>query len=493
MAAGDGGRPREPGSHGRPRPAVHHPGAPPGGPLPADRSGERRTSGDWQEVPGGTIDSTRPYLCRLPSGRSIALFFYDGPIARAVAFEDLLEDGARFTRRLLAGFAGDRERAPARPHRHRRRDLRPPPRPRRDGPRLDPRRPGAGRVGRPDQLRRAPGAPPAGPRGGDRRGDLLELRPRDRALALRLRLPHRRPAGLEPALARRRSATPSTGCATSWRRASRRPPASCSTTRGPPGTATSRCSSTAPTTAWTLLRPPRPPGAERRGAHPRALRLLELQRHAIYMYTSCGWFFNDLSGIETVQVLQYAGRALQLAERVFQNGFEEGFLERLEQAKSNLPASAGRRHGPRDLRPRGPAGAGRPDQRGRPLRPLDAVRGVPGARADLLLRGRSVGGADLEVRSLSARRRPPGRDLSHHREPPGGELRRAPLRRSPHQRRRAAVPERGGVRGDGHRGLDRLPVRRHRPGGAAARPLLPGGSPTPWTRCSPTSAVPSSP
>jgi alpha-amylase/alpha-mannosidase (GH57 family) len=40
-----------------------------------------------------------------------------------------------------------------------------------------------------------------------------------------------------------------------------------------------------------------------------AIRLLELQRHTMLMYTSCGWFFDELSGIETAQVIQYAGRA----------------------------------------------------------------------------------------------------------------------------------------------------------------------------------------
>jgi hypothetical protein len=46
------------------------------------------------------------------------------------------------------------------------------------------------------------------------------------------------------------------------------------------------------------------------------LELMEMQRNAMLMYTSCGWFFSDLSGIETVQVLQYAGRVVQLAERI---------------------------------------------------------------------------------------------------------------------------------------------------------------------------------
>ncbi len=69
----------------------------------------------------------------------------------------------------------------------------------------------------------------------------------------------------------------------------------------------------------------------------RALALLELQRHAMLMYTSCGWFFNDLAGIETVQILRYAGRAVQLAEQVFDVALEEGFLLLLEHARSNVP------------------------------------------------------------------------------------------------------------------------------------------------------------
>ena len=66
------------------------------------------------------------------------------------------------------------------------------------------------------------------------------------------------------------------------------------------------------------------------------LKLLELQRHSMLMYTSCGWFFDELSGIETVQVIQYAGRAVQLAGELFGEDIEQNFLGRLEQAKSNL-------------------------------------------------------------------------------------------------------------------------------------------------------------
>ena len=68
-----------------------------------------------------------------------------------------------------------------------------------------------------------------------------------------------------------------------------------------------------------------------------ALKLLEMQRHALLMYTSCGWFFDELSGLETVQVIHYAGRALQLAEQCCDVKLEAEFLEHLARAKSNLP------------------------------------------------------------------------------------------------------------------------------------------------------------
>ena len=71
-----------------------------------------------------------------------------------------------------------------------------------------------------------------------------------------------------------------------------------------------------------------------------ALELMELERHAQLMYTSCGWFFDEVSGIETVQIIAYAGRVLQLAAKLFGSAgaeLEAKFLEILEQAKSNVP------------------------------------------------------------------------------------------------------------------------------------------------------------
>ncbi|MBI5544755.1 MAG: DUF3536 domain-containing protein [Deltaproteobacteria bacterium] len=69
----------------------------------------------------------------------------------------------------------------------------------------------------------------------------------------------------------------------------------------------------------------------------RAFKLLELQRHALLMYTSCGWFFAELSGLETVQVLKYAARAIQLARELSGVDLEPLLVDGLSRAPSNLP------------------------------------------------------------------------------------------------------------------------------------------------------------
>jgi len=81
--------------------------------------------------------------------------------------------------------------------------------------------------------------------------------------------------------------------------------------------------------------------AEERG---RALRLLEMQHHAMLMYTSCAWFFSDISGIETVQNLRYAARALELAEPFAQMDLEAVLLDHLARARSNVPELRDGRH-----------------------------------------------------------------------------------------------------------------------------------------------------
>jgi hypothetical protein len=68
----------------------------------------------------------------------------------------------------------------------------------------------------------------------------------------------------------------------------------------------------------------------------KALGLLEMQRHAMLMYTSCGWFFDEPSGLETTQVLRYAARAIQLAEECSGVDLEGFFVDLLSKAPSNI-------------------------------------------------------------------------------------------------------------------------------------------------------------
>ena len=72
----------------------------------------------------------------------------------------------------------------------------------------------------------------------------------------------------------------------------------------------------------------------------RSLKLLEMQRNAMLMYTSCGWFFDEISGIETIQIMQYASKAIQYAEELYGLSFEQEFLKILEEAPSNVYKNA---------------------------------------------------------------------------------------------------------------------------------------------------------
>ncbi|TMA45205.1 MAG: DUF3536 domain-containing protein, partial [Deltaproteobacteria bacterium] len=71
-----------------------------------------------------------------------------------------------------------------------------------------------------------------------------------------------------------------------------------------------------------------------------ARRALELARHALLMQTSCGWFFDDLGGLEPVQVMRYAARTIELAEALGRR-LEDGFVDRLAPARSNLGGEFG--------------------------------------------------------------------------------------------------------------------------------------------------------
>jgi len=305
--------------------------------APSQARHERRvTTTKFKNVEGGKIDPTRPYICNLPSGRSINLFFYDGPISRAVAFEGLLSNGERFASRLLSGFAENRRwpqlmhiatDGETYGHHHFKGEMalsyalhqietNKLARLTNYGEYLTINPPtheveilentawscshGVGRWdtdcgcnsgGKPDwnQSWRAP------------------LRKALDHLRNSLIEPYETKASellLDPWLARdeyvnfvldRGESSLSKFLATHARRGL--------------------------SEADTVT----------------VLSLLEMQRHAMLMYTSCGWFFDELSGIETVQVIMYAGRALQLAQKLFPDHHEQTFRELLQSAKSNLP------------------------------------------------------------------------------------------------------------------------------------------------------------
>lgn len=87
----------------------------------------------------------------------------------------------------------------------------------------------------------------------------------------------------------------------------------------------------------------------------RARELIELERNALRMFTSCGWFFDDLAGIETIQILKYAARAIDLAGS-HRGRLETGLTTRLARARSNDPsAGSGADLWQKAVRPRWPA------------------------------------------------------------------------------------------------------------------------------------------
>lgn len=89
----------------------------------------------------------------------------------------------------------------------------------------------------------------------------------------------------------------------------------------------------APDRAEAVVAPELRPGAE----PVRARRVLEMARHALLMQTSCGWFFDDVAGVEATLVMRQGGRAIDLA-RALGADLEDGFVQRLATAKSNVPS-----------------------------------------------------------------------------------------------------------------------------------------------------------
>ncbi|MGH7577809.1 MAG: DUF3536 domain-containing protein [Longimicrobiales bacterium] len=308
--------------------------------APHQASAVRRIgSSEWRDVSGGRIDGSRPYLQRLPSGRDIAIFFYDGPVSRAVAFENLLRNGERFAQRLVAVF-GDAD--PPRlahiatdgetyGHHHRHGDM--------------------ALAYALDYIDNETAISLTN------YGEYLERHPPEDEVRIIENTSWSCAHGIERWRA-------DCGCRTGgrpgWNQAWRAP------LREALDWLNAAVGPQYETAAAELMRDPCAArddyidivvdrsaesvdaflGKHARGPlnddqRVRAIRLLELERHAMLMFTSCGWFFNELSGIETVQVLQYAGRAIQLAQSAANDprasGLETEFLSRISRAHSNIP------------------------------------------------------------------------------------------------------------------------------------------------------------
>jgi alpha-amylase/alpha-mannosidase (GH57 family) len=293
-------------------------------------------SDTWQDVANAAIDPTMAYEIKLPSGRSLNLFFYNGPISRQVAFEDLLGSGDNFAHRFADAFSKE--------------------------------------LARPQLVHVATDGETYGHH--HRFGDMalayalhhietdglaqitnyaeyLEQHPPSHEVEINEHTSWSCPHGIE----RWRS---DCGCNAGrnpkWNQAWRAPLREAfdwlRDTLAPQYEAKAREFLKDPWAARDsyieviLNRSPEnvPEFLKRHGSRElneaeqiTVLKLLELERHAMLMYTSCGWFFDELSGIETVQVIQYAGRAVQLAQELFGDDIEHNFLERLGMSKSNIP------------------------------------------------------------------------------------------------------------------------------------------------------------
>ncbi len=300
-------------------------------------------SGDehWQDVSGGAIDPTMPYVQKLPSGRTIALFFYDGSISQAVAFEGLLNRGEYLANRLIEAFSYDRHWSQlvhiatdgeTYGHHHRN-----------------------GEMALAYALHHIESQNLAKL---TIYGEYLENHAPSHEVQIIENSSWSCIHGIERW---RNDCGCNSGMHAAWHQQWRAPlRESLDWLRD---TLISHYEKRA---RWVLKNPwaarddyiqvilDRSDESvetflQQHAARTlsdieksMALKQLELQRHAMLMYTSCGWFFDEISGIETVQIIHYAGRAIQLAMETMPTPFprdhiEAGFLQRLKLAKSNIP------------------------------------------------------------------------------------------------------------------------------------------------------------
>ena len=292
-------------------------------------------NGDWTDVTGSKIDPTRAYLFNTPSGRKINLFFYDGPVSQAVAFEKLLDNGEKFATRLIGAFSDSRSwpqlahiatdgETYGHHHKH-------------------------GEMALAYALQYIESKKLAKI---TNYGEFLELHPPTHEVRIQENTAWSCMHGVE----RWRSNCGCNAGRAGWNQEWRKPlREALDWLRDYVNPRFEALGSKFLSNPWEardnyihviLNRAPEVRQKFGEACFARPLtpqeevivwKLMELQRHAMLMYTSCGWFFDDLSGIETVQVIQYAGRVVQLAEQLFGEPIEGQFVEKLALAKSNVP------------------------------------------------------------------------------------------------------------------------------------------------------------
>lgn len=290
----------------------------------------------WTDVSGGRVDPRVPYLCRLPSGKSIALFFYDGAISQDVAFKGLLHSGVEFAKRLTGYFSAEH--------------------------------------GRGELIHIATDGETYGHH--HRHGDMAlsfalhHIQSHDMAkMTIYAKFLEEFPPQCEAQIMEntswscahgidrwRSNCGCNTGRGSNWNQSWRVPlRGSMDWLQGVLSENFEQKSVTFFNDPWkarddyvdvvlnrTIKNADRFLESHARRALSKeektlALKLLEMQHHAMLMFTSCGWFFDDISGIETVQVMLHAARAMQLSREIDGDDAEPAFVRRLETAQSNVP------------------------------------------------------------------------------------------------------------------------------------------------------------
>ncbi len=287
----------------------------------------------WTDTLENPIDSRRPYLFQLPSGKSIVLFFYDGDISQAVAFDGLLNDGKKFAERLMASLSsGSNEPLLAHiatdgetyGHHHKHGDM--------------------ALAFCLESIERTKGFKLT-----NYSAFLSKYPPAYEALI------HENSSwscahGVERW---RNNCGCNTGGKPNWHQKWRKPLRETldwlrdelediyvregGDFLHDPWEARNDYINVILKRNEDTIRKFLRDHCSRNVETNHVMRLMEVQRNAMLMYTSCGWFFDEVSGIETTQIMQYACRAMQLVRQVGENDLEQEFLRGLEEVPSNVP------------------------------------------------------------------------------------------------------------------------------------------------------------